>query len=390
MTTEPAPDAVSAPLPSLGLGLVRPALLIAAIVLAGCVARPVPEQLVPTAPPEADMEQVRVFAMTDRASAATDPPTFGSDRGDPTYEAFMIAVAETGTMPDGASGAFTPERDLARDFTTIARQQLDAADFSRLVTREQSGAGAILVFVHGYNYSYQEGVFLLAELSADRNQNVVPVLFSWPSQATIRGYLADQDAATYARDDLADFLSMLARSGGNREIIVVGHSMGAWLVMESLRQLRLEGRGAVLRNLQVGLVAPDIDVDVFRAQTEVIGPLSPPIMVLAAPDDRALGLSRRLAGSRPRLGSISVGDPRITALVQETGVSMIDIGNLPAEDPLNHNRILALATLGSAISRKDEGERLEHAGIYILDVSGALLTAPFRTLEAIVAPLQGG
>jgi len=363
------------------------------LVLGGCAARPGPEQLVPRPAPEAGMATVHVLAMTDRASsAAAGPPVFGSERGLPAYESLTIAVAAPVPGPDGpdTSAPVVPDRDLARDFTTLGRQPLDAAGFTRALAREGGPGSAILVFVHGYNYSYQEAVFQLAELSLDQDQDIVPVLFSWPSQGRIRGYLADQDAATYARDDLAGFLATLAGASGGREVIVIGHSMGGWLVMEALRQLRLERREAVIGRLQVGLVAPDIDMDVFRAQTAVIGPLSPALMVMVSPDDRALGLSRRLSTGRPRLGAISVGDPRIAELVIDTGISVVDITSLPAADALNHNRVLALAALGSSISRKDEAERLQHAGAYILDVSGALLTAPFRSLEMLVAARAGG
>lgn len=46
--------------------------------------------------------------------------------------------------------------------------------------------------------------------------------------------------------------------------------MGAWLTVEALRQLRLARNDAAINRLNVILAAPDIDVDVFRSQMEVI------------------------------------------------------------------------------------------------------------------------
>lgn len=361
-------------------------LVLLALVLGGCATRPGPELLVPTAAPVADLEQVQVFAMTDRAPMGADSLAFGSDRGEPVFEAFTIGVSALPSTAISGSRALNSDRDLSKDFVTLERKQVDAASFGSLVARHARGDDdRIVVFVHGYNYNYQEAVFQLAELSADREAVTVPVLFSWPSQASVRGYVADRDAATYARDDLAGLLATLTASAGNRRIVVVGHSMGAWLVMETIRQLRLQGRHSVVERLQVGLAAPDIDVDVFRTQMAVVGRLSPPLTVLVSADDRALALSRRIAEGRPRLGSISVDDPRIIQLVSYTGISVVDIANLPAGDSFNHNRFMTLAVLGSSIDQRGGALQIQRAGAYILDASGAILSIPFRSMEAHAA-----
>ncbi|MFC5316379.1 alpha/beta hydrolase [Azospirillum rugosum] len=49
------------------------------------------------------------------------------------------------------------------------------------------------------------------------------------------------------------------------------------------------------------LAAPDIDVDVFRAQIDVIGPLSPPMAILVSRHDLALRASELLSTDRPEL-----------------------------------------------------------------------------------------
>lgn len=101
--------------------------------------------------------------------------------------------------------------------------------------------------------------------------------------------------------------------------------MGDWLVIEALRQLRQQGRGDVINQLQIGLASSDIDLDVFRAQLRSLGRMSPPITVLVSSDHRALAVSARFAGGRTRLGSVRVDDPRIQALAQEAGLRVIDI-----------------------------------------------------------------
>ncbi len=68
----------------------------------------------------------------------------------------------------------------------------------------------------------------------------------------------------------------------------------------------------------------------FRAQTEALGRLDPPLTVLASPDDRALQFSNRLGGDRERLGGLDVQDPRIQALADAYGIQPIDISGMSA------------------------------------------------------------
>ena len=177
----------------------------------------------------------------------------------------------------------------------------------------------VVIFVHGYNYSFEESLFRLAQLVVDGRLTETPVLFAWPSAASVTGYVSDKDAVTYSRDDLVRVLRDVANDPKVGKITVFGHSMGAWLTVEALRQLRLTGQDAVIGRLNgVVLAAPDIDVDVFRRQMEVIGPLDPPLTLLVSRDDRALKISSRIAGSRDRIGARDVNDPQVQVLAGPT------------------------------------------------------------------------
>lgn len=279
------------------------------------------------------------------------------------------------------------DNDPSEDFITVGRHELDRGTFEETVNRMQkAGADTIVVFVHGYNSSYQEAVFQLARLSIDADARAVPILFSWPSQARITGYIADRDSTTYARDDLVQLLTMVGRSRSKQRVAVIGHSMGAWLVMEALRQLRLQGRDDIIARLQVGLAAPDIDVDVFRAQAAVVGRLSPPLTVLVSADDRALAASSRLAGGKPRLGLARADDPVIQDIARQGGMRIIDITTLPASDAFNHDRFITFAARYSAAARDGQlvGD-VRQAGVYLLDTTGHILSAPFNQTAEIIA-----
>lgn len=346
--------------------------------LSGCAARPGPEVLNPIAARAGGADDLTLLAVTDRARAVPGAPDFGSARGGVSYEAFTMRKAGA----DRAAGS----GDASKEFVTVGRRALDRAGFLRTVAQMKKADGTVVVFVHGYNTSYQEAVFLLAELTADvTGEGAVPVLFSWPSEGDFRGYVADRDSTTYARDDLVELLKALAALPSRDRTVVFGHSMGALLVVEALRQLRLEGRGDVIDRLEVGLGSPDIDVDVFMRQIKVIGPLDPPLLVLVSKDDRALAISSRIAGGKPRLGLVPAENPQVQKIARASGVQFIDVTTLPSSDVMNHDRFVTFAAHYSAARRQGgSAGGLRQAGLFLLDTAGNILVAPFQGAAQIL------
>lgn len=328
----------------------------AVLVLAGCAERPGPESLNPQRP-VAGAETIAIFAATDRAPGTG--AGYGSGRARTSFE--RIDLQKQGQGGGGQD-----------DYIAIGRAPMDARAFlGEIATRP----GTVAVFVHGYNFSYQEAVFRLARLGGEFRDEAVPVLFSWPSEASVSGYVADRDAATYARDDLAALLTALRTQLPDRPVLLVGHSMGGWLVMEALRQLRLEGRDNVIDGLEVALAAPDIDLDLFRVQAARVGPLDPPLTVLVSPDDRALAVSASAAAGRPRLGAVNVTDPPIQKFAAQLGMRVVDISTLPASSVANHDRFVALgAQYYGGSSGLDVLAQARQAGVYLIDTTGRVLS----------------
>lgn len=86
------------------------------------------------------------------------------------------------------------------------------------------------------------------------------ILFSWPSKAELTGYIADKDAVTLSRDALAHLVTRPAAERGVRGVKLVAHSMGSWLTMEVVRQIRIASHVRTIEKLNdVTLAAPDID-----------------------------------------------------------------------------------------------------------------------------------
>lgn len=271
--------------------------------------------------------------------------------------------------------------DPQKEFTVIGKRELDRAGFlNATADRSKREAG---VFVHGFNYSFQESLFRLAQMSADAQVDGVPVLFAWPSSAALTGYVADKEAATYSRDALAGLLDDLATKRTSNTV-VFAHSMGGWLTMESLRQLRLERKDRALNRLTVVLAAPDIDVDVFRKDMETIGRLPTPITVLVSRDDRALQVSGILSRDQ-RVGTLDINDPEIAAAAKSYNVALVDISKLTASDSLNHDRYVALASTYGQLGETGKPNGLRQAGAFVFNAVGATVSSPFTLVSTAIA-----
>jgi esterase/lipase superfamily enzyme len=274
-----------------------------------------------------------------------------------------------------------PKPDVRSSFVVVGKRELQRQSFlAQVAAHGRKEAG---VFVHGFNYSFQESLFRLAQMSADAQFNGAPVLFSWPSSATVTGYLADKEAATYSRDALSLLLRDLATQRFSN-VIVFGHSMGGWLTMEALRQLRLTDQGKVLDRLTVMLAAPDIDVDVFRKNVETIGRLRTPMAVLVSSDDRALQISGLLSGDR-RVGSLDVKDPKIAEAAREYNITIVDISELPSSGPMNHSRFPNLAASYRQLGVNGQPSGFRRAGAFVFRAVGTTVSSPFDVLSNVIA-----
>lgn len=266
---------------------------------------------------------------------------------------------------------------------------LDKPAFEAEISRHRGARPPeVGVYIHGYNINFQEAVFRMAQMVADANIDGVPIVFAWPSEGREAGYVADKDAAAFSRDQLAALLTTLTHEPGFGRIDVLGHSMGGWLTMEALRQLRLTRQDATIRRLNVALAAPDIDVDVFRQQLEVIGPLTPPLTVLVARDDAALSLSRFVADQHDRVGAADVHDPELAEAMRAADVRVIDISSLEAPDILKHERFAQLAARNpkpSADAAGGLGGDVRQSGAFVLNAVGATLSSPSALGEKITS-----
>lgn len=351
--------------------------------LTACAGRPGPETLGTVA--LNDFQPTRVetlYSVTTRERAEPGKNVFTTTKTrEPNYASFDVSIPPNHVATNIEWPKPGRKVDPKTDFAVVSQSALDRSDLLKAISRRE--AAAPLVFVHGYNYNFQESLFRLAQLKTDSNLDGTPVLFSWPSLAALPAYVADKESATYSRDALANLLSDMVRARKG-DVDVFAHSMGGWLTVEALRQLRLEGKGDVLDRLRVIMAAPDIDEDVFTAQLDVIGRMRTPITILVAQDDRALQVSSILGAGTQRVGALDARNPEVAEAAKRYGVTLIDISSLESIDATNHNRFFDVKQLAATLSKPAAAATLGDAGAFVLDAAAQTVSSPFSLAAKVL------
>lgn len=310
----------------------RSAALFVTLALAGCGPR---GTLVPSPEGLALGARESVLVATARAPVA-GPSYFGAAR-DPRLN---FARFDVSVPPDRPPGAIVfPNRtrpDPARQFFLISAHRLTGASaFGAAIDAEIAATPGTedeaSLFVHGFNVNFAEAVLRQAQMQRDLDRHDVAVLFSWPSAASARQYLYDRESVLFARPALEETIDLLARSSA-RQFNLIGHSMGAFLLMDAFSQMMRLGYDEAQEKINVViLLSPDIEVDVFKMQARPILERGVPIVIFTSRRDQALWLSALIRGEQDRLGSV-----RDEAELDGLPVTVYDVTEVAAGDPMDH------------------------------------------------------
>jgi esterase/lipase superfamily enzyme len=201
----------------------------------------------------------------------------------------------------------------------------------------------LLIYVHGFNQTFEAAALDAARLSDGIKFRGETMVFSWPSRARLFDYNYDRESAMWSRDALDTVLEDLLASPTVGRVNIVAHSVGTMLTMEALRQLYAKlGDYAADRIGAVVFASPDIDMDVFTASVQRIGPLAAKVTIITATDDRALAVSRWVNGSTTRVGAAE------KAQLERRGLRVIDASS-QGWGILNHDLFLSNAGVRQAI-----------------------------------------
>jgi esterase/lipase superfamily enzyme len=210
---------------------------------------------------------------------------------------------------------------------------------------QTGGGGDLLIYVHGFRQTFETAALDTAHLSDGIRFRGRTMLFSWPSKTGLLDYAYDRESAMWSRDDFERVLHSIVATPGAGRFHIVAHSMGTMLALESLRQLHTQyGDSNADRIGAVVFAAPDIDMDVFTAAINRIGPLARNVTVIAATNDRALAISGQIAGGTTRVGAAE------KAAIERLGVRVIDASE-SGWGIINHDLFLSNDKVQQAIRR---------------------------------------
>jgi len=375
----------------------------ALVVLAGCASRPEVGALALNTAPADGAASHNILIVTTRAKDERPGTYFNGERADQVnYAEATISVPPThkpGSIEWPAILPGDPAKNfVARGAAYLPSEQAFKTRLNQELMKRPRKDREVFLFIHGYNTLFAESLYRFVQFTHDADQTAVPVLFTWASRGRLQDYLYDLNSAAIARDALEKTLIDLADSKADH-ITILAHSMGNYLLMETIRQMPLSLRHKLQRKIHyVVLAAPDIDIDLFKANLRRLGTIDKPFVVVLSRDDRALRLSRALSGGVERLGAFSEDDELV-----ELGAIVIDVTDLKAEDAAHHSKFASLAefspelqralangSLTSASSAEGPRDLGTDLGSFVGNTAQTAVTLPIRIITAPVRIATGG
>jgi esterase/lipase superfamily enzyme len=321
------------------------------LALSACASRPETGAFVSTTAEAPEAKLHTILVATTRSRDARPGTLFNGER----TSSLDFASVKLSVPPNHVSGAIEwpahrpgdPRSEfVVRDSSYLDDDKAFVATVNRELKSRPIGQRKLLVFIHGYNTLFAEGLYRFAQIVDDAGSTAVPVHFSWASRGQATDYVYDLNSATTARDALERTLRLLAASDAE-QINVLAHSMGNWVTVEAFRQIMISGNVPAARKVgTILLAAPDIDIDVFKSQMRRIGKPRKPFVIILSKDDRALGLSKFIAGDKDRLGSFA-DHGELTAL----GAVVIDLTDVETEDVANHGKFAEIAEIAPQLEQ---------------------------------------
>jgi esterase/lipase superfamily enzyme len=184
-------------------------------------------------------------------------------------------------------------------------QALEKDEFWRAAAAQLKASGAAdrndaVIFVHGYNVSFEEAALRTAQIGFDLSIQGLMAFFSWPSRGKVGQYKADEATVEASEQDVAHFIADVASRSGARRVHVIAHSMGSRAVIRAIDILAREPSKKKLLG-QLILAAPDVDAAVFTQRAGCFGKVATRATLYVSSRDLPMRVSKSMH-SYPRAG----------------------------------------------------------------------------------------
>lgn len=244
----------------------------------------------PAPPPErksaGTRDPVMLFA-TARKRDPRQPPNFqfGGERGDLVYGALDLAFGPGGAAAKAANTDIKAVRPFAdrKAFVAALGDQL-----------KSDAKKPVLIYVHGFNNTFNEAVESASFLAADMKFPGVTIVFSWPSEGLAVRYPADEKEVRNSRISFVEFLGAVREAAGAHPVNLVTHSMGGRLIADALEWMAAQPgfKKPLLHHLI--FATPDVDTTLFGQVLPSFAKTSDRVTLYASSADQALLCSQAL------------------------------------------------------------------------------------------------
>ena len=179
------------------------------------------------------------------AEAPLKGPSYGPDRGHLTLGCCRVSVPKASQFPRLDPSSLVQlgvHVDLSKNQVLLDVQPAAEENFYRDLKSRVAGSShkEAFVFVHGFNTSFADAAVVTAELAVDLKFDGAPILYSWPSQATLVDYTVDECNVAWAQPHFKAFLLAVAQQSGATSIHSIAHSMGNRALMFVLEEMSEE------------------------------------------------------------------------------------------------------------------------------------------------------
>ena len=277
--------------------------------------------------------RVLVWYATDRTVGRSGDPSkfFGTGRGQLSYGRTYVSMPEDhrlGELEKPKWYQFLTKPNPKKHVLLLSVEPFQRDKFLSAINKQVSSSKDrdVLVFIHGYNVTFEDAARRTAQLAYDLNLQGAPILYSWPSQGKYLGYFKDSANAEWAIPNLERVLKEIAAHSGAQKIHLVAHSMGNKPLIKALERIAQERDQDVPPQFnEIVLTAPDIDAEVFVDLAQRILPVGKRITLYASKNDTALAASEKLVGGHHRAGDT---EPNVVIV---DGIDTIDASNVKTD-----------------------------------------------------------
>lgn len=187
-------------------------------------------------------------------------------------------------------------------------------------TVAKSMANDMVIFIHGFNVPFNQAVRRTAQIAYDTNFKGIPMLFSWPSDGELTGYMSDREDATWSVQHMEKFLDDIIKKTRTRKIHLIAHSMGNQVLIGALNRIALKRKPSAESLFgNIIFAAPDFDAELFKHQiASQVVTLADTMTIYTSKKDTALTLSTKVNKAQ-RLG---------LTITKLDNINLIDASNI--------------------------------------------------------------